>query len=75
MLNRKCDVRDIFFFAHPHFISLRFVRENRTPLGAFALLRQFLSLDSLLSLLVCFPPPPTPKCLEGFASTGVVIFN
>lgn len=47
-----------FFFAHPHFISLRFVRENRTPLGAFALLRQFLSLDSLLSLLVCFLFPP-----------------
>lgn len=50
-----------FFFAHPHFISLRFVRENRTPLGAFALLRQFLSLDSLLSLLVCFFPPPDPS--------------
>lgn len=51
MLSMKCGLQDIF--VHVHFISLRFVSENRTPLGAIVLVRQFLSLASLLSMLVC----------------------
>lgn len=56
------------------FISLRFVSENRTPLGAIVWVRQFLSLASLLSLLVCIFLK-CPKGREGLAFTRVVIFN
>ena len=73
MLSTKCDPHKTFWSLFP-FISLRFVSENRTPLGAVVWVRQFLSPASLLSLLVCIFLK-CPKGREGLAFTRVVIFN
>lgn len=68
MLSTKCDLQGIFVHFHFILFSLRFVSENRTPLGAIVLVRQFLSSLSLVKAGMHFFKYP-----KGF--TRVVIFN